>query len=381
MINPQKGVVMPWSTNTVSELRLAFVHAVRTAGRSVTQAAQDFGISRKTAYKWLARFDAQQPLTDQSTRPQHSPARTSEQLEAAVLAVRDQHGWGPRKIVAYLRNQNQPTIPARTAAAVLQRHKRIAHQPLAEVADQRFERSEPNQLWQVDFKGYVEVARKKVYPLTVLDDHSRFLLALGCGEDVTMARAWNVLWNVFGEYGLPEAILCDNAFGSSGRGVSWFEARLMRLGVRVTHGRPYHPQTQGKVERLHGTLESEVFPRLDRGDRLAFEAGLDRWRREVYNVIRPHESLGDLPPVCRWRVSERVRPRVLPAVEYPAGSVLRRASAGGVIRWRNAKLLAGNGVVGQWVRIEETGTAVELWYGPYRIRQIPLDQLQNSGLL
>jgi transposase InsO family protein len=372
---------MPWSTNTVSELRTAFVHAVRTAGQSVTQAANDFGISRKTAYKWLARFDAQQPLDNQSRRPHHSPTRTSDPLETAVLAVRDQHGWGPRKIAAYLRDQNQPTLPVRTAAAILRRRQRIAPKPATEIADQRFERSEPNQLWQVDFKGSVEVARRKVYPLTVLDDHSRFLLALGCGEDVTMARAWNVLWNVFGEYGLPEAILCDNAFGSSGLGVSWFEARLMRLGVRATHGRAYHPQTQGKVERLHGTLEAEVFPRLPRDDRAAFEAGLDRWRREVYNVLRPHESLGDVPPARRWRPSTRERPRVLPAVEYPPGSVVRRASSGGVIRWRGAKLLAGNGVVGEWVRVEETGDAVALWYGPYRIRQIPLDQFQKPGLL
>jgi transposase InsO family protein len=372
---------MTWGTSTVSELRTAFVHAVRTAKRPVAQAARDFGISRKTAYKWLALFDAQKPLADRSRRPKHSPARTSDALEAAVLAVRDQHGWGPRKIVAYLRNHNQPTVPARTAAAILQRHKRIAIEPAPEVADQRFERSQPNELWQVDFKGYVEVARQKVYPLTVLDDHSRFLLALGCGENVTMAQAWNVLWNVFGEYGLPEEILCDNAFGSSGMGVSWFEGRLMRLGIRATHGRPYHPQTQGKVERLHGTLEAEVFPRLDRGDRAAFEAGLDRWRREVYNAVRPHESLGDVAPASRWRPSTRARPKTLPVIEYPSGSVVRRASAGGVIRWRGAKLLAGNGVVGEWVRVEETEDSVVLWYGPYRIRQIPLDQLPNPGLL
>jgi transposase InsO family protein len=372
---------MPWSTTTVSELRTAFVHAVRTAKRPVTQAARDFGIARKTAYKWLALFDARRPLDDRSRKPHRSPTRTPDRLEAAVLAVRDQFGWGPRKIVAYLRNQNRPTVPVRTAAAILRRHDRIAPRPATEVADQRFERSEPNQLWQVDFKGYVEVARQKVYPLTVLDDHSRFLLALRCGEDVTMARAWKVLWDVFGEYGLPEAILCDNAFGSSGMGVSWFEARLMRLGIRATHGRAYHPQTQGKVERLHGTLEAEAFPRLDRANRAAFEAGLEHWRCAVYNALRPHEALGDVAPVCRWRDSTRARPGVLPDVEYPSGCVLRRASSGGVVRWRGAKLLAGNGVVGEWVRVEQTDSSVELWYGPYRIRQIPLDQLANPGLL
>jgi transposase InsO family protein len=372
---------MPWGTTTVSELRTAFVHAARTAGRSVTQAAKDFDISRKTAYKWLARFDAQQPLGDQSRRPKRSPARTADELEAAVLAVRDQFGWGPRKIHAYLTNNRQPTPPARTVGAILRRHNRIAPKPVPAVAEVRFERSEPNQLWQVDFKGYVEVARRKVYPLTVLDDHSRFLLALRCGEDVTMARAWNALWDVFGACGLPEAVLCDNAFGSCGPGVSWFEARLMRLGVRAAHGRPHHPQTQGKVERLHGTLEAEVFPRLDRTNRGAFESGLEHWRCAVYNAVRPHEALGDVAPVCRWRASARARPARLPEVEYPVGATVRRASSGGVIRWRGAKLLAGNGVVGQWVRIEQTDSSVELWYGPYRIRQIPLDQLPNPGLL
>jgi transposase InsO family protein len=372
---------MPWGTNTVSELRTAFVHAVRTAKRPVAAAARDFKISRKTAYKWLALFDAQQPLTDASRRPKSSPARTSEALESAVLAVRDQHGWGPRKIVAYLVNQNQPTVPARTAAAILQRHKRIAIGPAPEVADQRFERARPNELWQVDFKGYVEVARRKVYPLTVLDDHSRFLLALECGDNVTMAQAWKVLWNVFGEYGLPEAILCDNAFGSSGPGVSWFEGRLMRLGIRACHGRPYHPQTQGKVERLHGTLEREVFPRLDRSDRVAFEGGLDRWRREVYNVIRPHESLGDQPPACRWRPSTRPRPKALPAMEYEVGAVLRRVSTVGDVRWRGCKVLAGNGLVGERVRVEETDDAVALYYGPHRIREIPVANFQKGGLL
>ena len=100
----------------------------------------------------------------------------------------------------------------------------------------------------------------------------------------------------------------------------------------------------------------------------------------MYNAVRPHEALGAVAPVCRWRASARTRPVRLPDVEYAPGSVLRRASSGGVIRWRGAKLLAGNGV-GQWVRIEQTDSAVELWYGPYRIRQIPLDQLTKPGLL
>lgn len=135
---------MPWSTPIVSELRTAFVHAVRTAKQPGAAAARHFGISRKTAYKWLARFDAQQPLGDRSRKPHHSPARTSEALEAAVLAVRDRHGWGPRKIHAYLTNSQQPTPPARTIADILRRHQRVAPIPAPAPTDvQRFERSAP----------------------------------------------------------------------------------------------------------------------------------------------------------------------------------------------------------------------------------------------
>lgn len=376
---------MPWGTSTVSELRTAFVHAVRTTGRPVTQVAEEFRISRKTAYKWLARFDQQRPMTDASRKPLHSPRRTSDPLEGAVLAVRDQFGWGPRKIVAYLTNNQQPAPPVRTAAAILRRHNRITPKTaLVPEEVQRFERPQPNQLWQLDFKGFIEINRQKVYPLTILDDHSRFLLALRCGTDQTYASAWNGLWDALGEYGLPDQLLCDNAFGTHGReapGLSWFEARLIRLGIRPIHGRAYHPQTQGKIERLHGTLEREVFPRLPHNALPVFQAGLDRWRREVYNAVRPHEALGDAAPLSRWRPSARVRPSALPSIEYPSGAVVRKVAATGDIRWRCARILAGHGLVGEYVRVEESNGTVELYYGTHRLRQVPLDRLQNTGLL
>jgi transposase InsO family protein len=376
---------MPWSAPTVSELRTAFAHAVRTAGQSVSQAARDFGISRKTAYKWLARFDQKRPLHNQSRKPHRSPNQTPQMLEDAVLAVRDQYGWGPRKIHAFLTNNHKPTPPIRTIADILRRHQRAACPPTSEPTDcQRFERVQPNQLWQLDFKGYTEVTRQKVYPLTILDDHSRFLLALHPCTDLTMKTAWDVLWNTFGEYGLPEAILCDNAFGTNFPhlpGVSWFESRLLRLGIRPVHGRPYHPQTQGKVERLHGTLVREVYPRLDASTLASFTAGLDHWRQGVYNPLRPHEALGDQPPVTRWRPSLRPRPAELPEVAYPQGSVLRRVGSNGLFHYRRGRILAGQGLAGEPVRIEEADGCVVVFYTSREIRRIPLDRLQQSGIL
>lgn len=387
MMTPERGVIMPWSSPTVSELRTAFVHAVRTAGRPVATAARDFGIARKTAYKWLARFDARQPVRELSRTPHTSPARTRPDLEHAVLGVRDEYGWGPRKIHAYLCRQGPPPPAIRTIADILRRHHRIARPtpPADAPATQRFERAQPNERWQLDFKGWIESARARVSPLSILDDHSRFLLALRPCTDLTMATAWTVLWDTFGEYGLPEQILCDNAFGTPGvpysPGVSWFESRLIRLGIRPTHGRPYHPQTQGKVERLHGTLVREVYPRLDLTSLTTFTAGLDHWRQTIYNPLRPHEALGDHPPATRWRPSPRRRPAALPAVEYPPGSTLRRVGSNGLFEYRKARILAGQGLAGEAVRLEERDDCLVVSYTTKEIRRIPLDRLPGSGIL
>jgi transposase InsO family protein len=377
---------MPWKALPVSELRTAFVHAARTAGLSVAAACRRFGISRKTGHKWLARFDRHpgQPLAEHSRRPRASPGRTADALEARILAVRDHYGWGARKIRAVLARDGLAPPSPRTITAVLGRHGRLG--PPAAPADPplAFERGRPNELWQLDFKGPVEVARRKLFPLAVLDDHSRFLLALRACADLTMATAWAVLWDALGEYGLPDAVLCDNAFGTRGQspcGVSWFEARLLRLGVCCHHGRPYHPQTQGKVERLHGTLQRELWPRARRDDPAAFQQDLDRWRHETYNPVRPHEALGDAPPVSRWRPSGRPRPADLPAATYPAGAVVRKVMNRGDISWGGYRILVGAGLEGEPVRVEERDQAVAVYYLTKEVRCLPHAELRKGAIL
>jgi transposase InsO family protein len=257
---------MPWKVDPVPEQRTALVHAVRTAGLPVAEAARRYGVSRKTAFKWLARFDADpaDPLADRSRRPSASPARTPAEVEAAVLAARDRWGWGPRKLHAVLKAEGRPAPPVRTIAAILRRHDRVAATaPPADVPPpQRFERGAPNELWQLDFKGPLEVERRRVSPLAILDDHSRYCLALRPCVDQTYATVQAVLWDLFGDVGLPEALLCDNAFSArhTAVGLSAFDAWLIRLDIRPIHGRGYHPQTQGKVERFNGTLQRELWP-------------------------------------------------------------------------------------------------------------------------
>jgi transposase InsO family protein len=377
---------MPWETSSVSELRLALVHAVRLAGLPAAETARRFGVSRKTAFKWLARYDSEPhvPLDNRSHRPRCSPHRTPEPLEQLVLQARDRWGWGPRKLHALLRRDGHTPPSVRTIAAILKRHGRIrsAAEP-GNTPPQRFERDTPNELWQLDFKGPLEVARRKVTPLSVLDDHSRYLLALHPCTDMTFATVQGLLWNLFGDVGLPEALLCDNAFSTAKNsrvGLTSFEAWLIRLGIRPTHGRPYHPQTQGKVERLHGTLQRELWPRIRRDSHEHFAADLDAWR-PVYNCLRPHEALGDDPPICRWRPSPRRRPDRPPEARYPAGSLLRRVGQVGEVTYRCARIMVGRGLAGETVRIKDCGAQLEVFYCDHRIRSLATTQLNRGNML
>jgi transposase InsO family protein len=333
------------------------------------------GPDRKTAFKWLARHDAEpdRPLTDRSRRPARRPARTAEDVELAVLEARDRWGWGPRKLHAVLKAEGRPAPPARTIAAILRRHGRVAAAapPADAPPPQRFERAAPNELWQLDFKGPLEVERRRVVPLAVVDDHSRYLLALRPCTDMTYATTQAILWDLFGDVGLPEQVLCDNSFSARNTpvGLSAFDAWLIRLGVRPIHGGFYHPQTQGKVERLNGTLEREVWPAARRDLMASFAADLERWR-PIYNAVRPHESLGDEPPALHWRPSERRRPAEPPEVSYPAGAETRVVGGGGDIRWHRSRVLIGAGLAGERVRVVELDSEIEVYYGTHRVRSI-----------
>ena len=205
-----------------------------------------------------------------------------------------------------------------------------------------FERSRPNALWQLDHKRAVHGrwSRRSV-PLVVEDDASRYLVGLRALPDKGLASTWEALWGMFGEFGLPESVLTDNDGVFHGRrGPSQFEARLMRLGISVLHGRPYHPQTQGKVERLNGTLELEVLRDGVFRSAADLQAGYDAFR-ERYNFERPHEALDLAVPASRYEPSRRVRPARVPPMEYAPGAVLRRVQKDGWISWRGWAISVG----------------------------------------
>jgi len=376
---------MPWKVFSVSEQRLAFVDLVDGLGYPVARACREFGISRKTGYKWLnrARADPTGGLSNRSRRPNNSPNRIDQRVERRILDVRDKSGWGARKIRSLLQRRHVEVPSIKTVHNVLRRSGRVQPPPRAAPPLQRFERGQPNELWQMDFKGPVEVARRRRHPLAVVDDHSRFLLVLRLCNDHTFHTTWQCLWEAFGEFGLPDSLLSDNEFGTKHtvpKTLSQFDSKLVRLGIRPIHGRPYHPQTQGKIERLNGTLQRELYPRARMDQVHHFQADADRWRR-VYNTIRPHEALDDQPPLSRWRPSPRRRPDTLPPVEYPADSIVRKVAPAGDIRYRGARILAGHGLIGQYVRVEERDGAIVLYYGWKQIRLVRRGKLQKDKML
>jgi transposase InsO family protein len=323
---------MSWHIPDLMIQRLEFVTLAKQPGVNFRQLCARFSISRRVGYKWLRRFEAGglAALEDQSRRPQHSPGRSPEEVVQQVCALHAQWGWGGRKIRRRLQDLGARDVPAAsTCTAILHRAGIFAERTEPPVRPlQRFRRDSPNALVQLDFKGdFATQLGRRCYPLAALDDHSRFNLLLEASPNQTGDTVRAALERAFQRYGLPEEMLCDNG-PPWGRGEpscphTTLTVWLLQLGVRVIHGRPYHPQTQGKQERFNRTMQRELLSRHTWRD-LAHCADHFASYRERYNCERPHDELGGDTPVRHYRPSPRSLPASLPSIEYPSGTQVRR---------------------------------------------------------
>lgn len=332
---------MPWQEVSVVSSRKEFVLLASQPGANIRELCRRNGVSPTTAYKILARFgeEGEAGLLDRLRRPHVFPRQTLADVEEAVLEVRDRHpAWGGRKIRRRLLDLGHEQVPAAsTITVILQRNGRLAGAAgCSSKRWQRFEQEAPNRLWQMDFKGHFALVLGRCHALTVLDDHSRFALGLEACGNQRGTTVQECLSHVFRSYGLPECMLMDNGspWGSD------FEhphtpltAWLIRLGVRVLHSRPYHPQTMGKDERFHRTLKAELLGGPPFRDLVHCQRRFDRWR-DVYNLERPHEALGMATPASRYRSSPRPFPESLPAIEYGPGDSVRKVGEKGRIAFR-----------------------------------------------
>jgi len=344
---------MPWNERNRMSLRREFLALCDQPGANISDLCRRFQISRKTGYKWRER--GSEELADQSRRPHSSPERTPAKVEKAVLKAReDFKDWGARKLKRFLENNGWVDLPSvSTITQILHRHGRIT--PEASRAAQpwhHFEHPYPNELWQMDYKGHVAMTRGRLHPLTVLDDHSRFNLVLAaCGREA-MEDVQAALIGCFRRYGLPRRITCDNGspWGNTRRedGLTHLGVWIARLGIRLSHSRPGHPQTNGKDERFHRTLKSGLLQGKVFTDLADAQREFDAFR-DTYNHERPHQAIDLDVPISRYRPSDRLYPEVLPEPEYESGLIVRKVSKYGLIhlngkRYRIAKALEGQRV-------------------------------------
>jgi transposase InsO family protein len=362
-LSEREGPVMPWSEKSLMDMRLEFVKLAGSEGANVSALCRRFAISRKTGYKWLARAAAGEGVEDRSRRPATSPKRTAGTAEAAVLEVRGEHPtWGGRKIRRRLFDLGAVSAPAAsTISRILNRRGLIdPDEARGHVAFQRFEHDRPNALWQMDFKGHFAHASGRCHPLTVLDDHSRFSICLAACEDERTHTVREQLTARFRRYGLPERINVDNgspwgAAGGEGPGYRFtpLTVWLARLGVKVSHSRPYHPQTNGKDERFHRTLKADVIQRQRFGDLNQCQKAFDRWRA-IYNTQRPHQAIGMAVPASRYQLSARAFPETLPEPQYQPDDIVRKVQKGGELHFKGRLFALPKAFVGQPIGLRPT---------------------------
>ena len=367
---------MCWNKVDVYEQRIRFAVAAERREQSVGTLCEEFGISRATGYKWWKRYQAKgvAGLVDGSRRPRNSPRRTRGEVEQKVLAVRRRTpDWGARKLHVKLAEQGV-SVPVITIHRILLRHGLVAREDRRRPALQRFEREQPNELWQMDFKGlptaWQTVGRT---PLSVLDDHSRYLLSLRSPQRTTGHSVRETLEEAFGRCGLPQQMLMDHGapwWNMQGAGWTRLSVWLMQQGIELRFSGYRHPQTQGKVERFHGSLH-RALRRRGLPQREAWQNWLDAFREE-YNHERPHEALDMQTPSSRWRPSERrfdPRPR---RWQYPPGSWVRRVGVNGGLWLNNKRWEVSRALAEQEVALEQVGETILVRYCRTTVREIDL---------
>jgi transposase InsO family protein len=370
---------MSWKEMDAMSLRKEFVLMASEPGSNIRKLCRQFRISSRTAYKWLKRYEeeGEAGLSDRSRRPKHVYHQTVKEMENKVLEVHAETSWGGRKIARVLLDQGYEGVPhPNTITDILRRAGKLdeeecqKHKPV-----ERFERGYANELWQMDFKGHFPLEHGRCHALTVLDDHSRYCIGLRACANERSSTVKGQLEIIFREYGLPEAILCDNGSswrgGNARKGLSQISVWLMRLGIVVLHGRPRHPQTQGKDERFNRTLKHELLKTTSFMDLQDSQYRFDVWR-DRYNLIRPHEALALDAPFRHYQPSQRPFPEILPPLEYPADALVRKIHTTGEVTYHDRPYQVGKGLIGEYVELRPTETdgCFDVYFGTIKVRRI-----------
>jgi len=360
---------MPWKETCVMDQKIKMISNWLSGEYNITELSRIHEVSRKTLYKWIERYEANQDsgLQERSSRPLVMPRATPVELVAEILASKNQHKhWGSRKLLAWLRShQPEKKWPAvSTTSEILKRHGMVHarhkrhHTP---PYNKPFLKSnQPNEVWCADFKGQFRLGSGNLcYPLTITDSYSRYLL--GCWGLIHPAhlptRSYFEL--TFREYGLPCAIRTDNGvpFASVGMGgLSSLAVWFVKLGIQPERIEKGHPEQNGRHERMHRTLKAEAISPA-RKNLNEQQQAFDRFQ-VVYNNDRPHEALGQKTPASMYRRSIREYPVKLPETEYPTSFSVRRVKENGCLKWQSTELYLSGAMSGELVGLKEIDNGI-----------------------
>ena len=368
---------MPWKETNPVEERIRFVIGALGHAVPFSHLCQQFGISRQTGYKWMHRYERERTidaLQEHSRRPRDSPCRLSAEVEERVIALRKKHGWGAKKLQVLLHREGLHTSLA-TVNRVLSRNGLILPENRHRPATKRFERERPNMLWQMDFKGQFPIEEGFCYPLSLLDDHSRFLVGLYPLLGPRGQAVHGCLLQAFDTYGVPDAMLMDHGLPwwstTNHLGLTWLSTELIRQGIKLYFAGFRHPQTQGKVERFNGTLQ-QALDHHGQPTALSECAEMFSNLRQEYNHVRPHEALNMATPAELYRPSSKLyQPNPAPW-EYPGDMQVLRLNSQGMLPYGSRRYFVCEALPNEQVGVRELDGKAVVAYRHMLVREIDL---------
>jgi len=377
---------MPWQETDVVDQRSQFVLRAISGSEPFGELCLEFGISRKTGYKWKERFlcEGLSGLGDESRRPKTSPQELSETMVCQIVKLKHAHPrWGPRKLRAVLARTGSPSdLPSESsfkrvlakAGLVEHRRRRTAGEQGRLTTPVRPER--PNQVWTIDFKGWWYTRDKSRFePLTIRDGYSRYLLCAQALVDACTETVREAMVRVFERHGLPEVIRSDNGSPFAARhsplGLSRLSAWWLTLGIDLDRIAPGRPDQNGGHERMHRDVAVEVEGRAE-NDPATQQAALDVWR-QTFNDERPHEALGMRVPKQLYESSSRKYDAAPVELVYPTEHLVRKVSSRGDVKLMNHRVCISEALRGCDVGLEPLASdRYAVWFCRLRLGEVDL---------
>lgn len=374
---------MPWKETCAVDERVRFIALVNESNESFSALCAQFKISRKTGYKWVARYEALGPagLVDGRPVALHLPHSTPPEMIHRLVELRKERPtWGPKKLRARLQTLGITEVPAASTIGDLLKKHGLVHPRRRRVYTPKTSSNlapapQPNDTWCADFKGHFALGTgQRCHPLTVTDQCSRYLIKCEALEKPNFEAAWPHLERAFHEFGMPSRLRTDNGppFATAGiGGLSVMAVSLVRLGVTPERIDPGHPEQNGCHERMHKTLKQEATSPPGK-NLIAQQLQFDLFRGE-FNDVRPHEALGQKTPASVYSPSPRPMPSKPQSPEYPDGVDVRRANADGKIHAKGHVIHLSRLIANEPVGLLPTDDDVwDVYYGEVLLAELSL---------